>query len=372
MALIQTSHPAGSTSLSGIILASPEVGRGFGCAWRGARVESAGLVCLLALASCGNGSKRAQDDAEAQRPPAGTSAAAAPPRPPPAKVVTPVRLTQLAVSAYSTSLAIDDEAVYLMTENAAYRLVDGEPAQGIRLELGTGPVLTHSAFIYWSKGRIWSAPKQGGVPRELAKFAHQPQYFVTSGEATAWVDQPEPGSYAIHALDGKKARLLTSSTGELRALNMIGDSVYFVQRHVAGAWRIGVVSIDGAPARYGPEQKGRAPAQLAGSDALYYYDLDKARTTQLALDLGAEAIGVQNLVCSPIHVSQRIYCGCVEGIFEISKETHRPKVLAANRPGSITAVISNAERLAWTVDLGGDQLAVDMLPASSSDDAGLP
>jgi len=276
--------------------------------------------------------------------------------------VTPVRLTQLAGSAYSASLAIDDDAVYLMTSNAAYRLVDGEPAQGIRLDLGIGPVLTRSAFVYWSNGAIWSAPKQGGVPRELAKFAHQPQYFVTSGEATAWVDQPEPGSYAIHALDGKKPRSLTSSTGELRALNMIGDSIYFVQRHMPGAWRIGVVSIDGAPARYGPEQKGRAPAQLAGSDALYYYDLDKARTAKLSLDLQGEAVGVQNLVCSPIHVSERIYCGCVEGLFEISKETHRPTVLAANRPGSIISVISNAKRVAWTVDLGADQLAVDMLP----------
>ena len=88
---------------------------------------------------------------------------------------------------------MDAAAVVLMTSNAAYCLVDGEPLHGLRLDLGNGPVLTRAAFVFWAKGVIWSAPKQGGVTHELARFQHEPQYFVSSGEAFAWVDQSEEG-----------------------------------------------------------------------------------------------------------------------------------------------------------------------------------
>jgi hypothetical protein len=277
------------------------------------------------------------------------------------------RLARLSVSAYQTSIAMDDEAVYLMTSNAAYRLVDGEPEHGIQLDLGTGPVLTRTAFVFWSNGGIWSAPKQGGVTRELAKFAHQPQYFVSSGEALAWVDQTEEGVYTIQTLDGRKPRVLLTSSGEIRALDMIGEVVYFVQRPTDDSWRIGFVHLDGRAPEYATTRKGRAPSQLSGSDGIYYYDLDTTRILKLSPDLRHEEVQLKDLVCSPIQVSNRIYCGCVEGLFDVSKDTHRPRVLVHNRPGTITSVTSNAKAVAWTVDVGPDQLAVDMLLASEAE-----
>jgi len=51
-------------------------------------------------------------------------------------------------------------------------------------------------------------------------------------------------------------------------------------------------------------------------------------------------------------------------LFDVSKATHRPRVLAPDRAGSITNVISDANRVAWTVDVGENQLAVDTLAAS--------
>jgi hypothetical protein len=278
----------------------------------------------------------------------------------------------LPVSAYSVSLAMDDAAVYLMTSNAAYRLVDGEAPQGLRLDLGIGPVLTRSAFVFWSNGVIWSAPKEGGPARELAKLSHQPQYFVSSGEAFAWVDQSDDGLYTIQTLDGRKPRVLLSSMGELRALDMIGDVVYFVQRPANDSWRIGFVQRDGRPAEYAATKKGRAPALLTGSDAIYYYDLDTKRILRLSLDLRQEDVQLTELVCSPIQVSTRIYCGCVEGLFDVSKDTHQPRVLVYNRPGSITSVTSNSKAVAWTVDVGSDQLAVDFLPVESEGQAQVP
>jgi len=262
---------------------------------------------------------------------------------------------------------MDDDAVYLMTSNAAYRLVEGQPAQGIRLELGIGPVLTRTAFVFWANGSIWSAPKQGGVSRELAKFPHQPQYFVTSGEAFAWVDQTEEGLYTIQTLEGRKPRVLLSSSGEIRALAMIDSSVYFVQRPTDDSWRFGLVRLDDRAAAFGVTKKGRAPSQLAASDGIYYFELDTKRVLRLSPDLGDEQVQLNDLVCSPVQVSTRIYCGCVEGLFDVSTSTHEPRVLVHDRPGTITSLSSNSKAVAWITDIGADQLAVDLLPVSGPD-----
>ena len=283
-------------------------------------------------------------------------------------MASPKRLATLAVSAYQSKIALDDDAVYLMTGNAAYRLIDGEPTQGLPLGLGIGPVLTRSSFVFWWQGDIWSAPKEGGPAREVAKFSHQPQYFVSSGEALAWVDQSDQGLYTIQTLDARKPRVLLSSMGEIRALDMIGERVYFVQRPADDSWRIGVVPRAGGEARYAVTKRGRAPSQLSGSDAIYYYDLDAKRILKLSLDLRDEEVQLKDLVCSPIHVSTRIYCGCVEGLFDVSKDTHQPRVLVYNRPGTITSITSSSKAVAWTVDVGSEQLAVDFLPISEPEE----
>jgi hypothetical protein len=316
--------------------------------------KSVSYACAALLVfSCGRGSKHS--------PPA-PSSAELPPQPQTPQLSPPKRLTSLPISAYAASLALDDDAVYLLTSHAAYRLVEGQPPQGIQLELGIGATLSQSAFVFWSDGGIWSAPKQGGVTRRLAKFSHQPQYFVASGEAFAWVDESEDGLYTIQTLAGSQPRVLVSSTGEIRALNMIGDAVYFVQRPSDGSWRLGVVRIAGAKPEYATERKGRAPALLAGQDALYYYDLDQSKILKRSLDLRSEQVQLENFVCSPICVSSSIFCACVEGLFEVSKETREPTVLVHDRPGTITSISSSSRLVAWTVDLGQDQLAVDMLP----------
>lgn len=265
------------------------------------------------------------------------------------------------LSAYATSLALDDRAVYLLTSNAAYRLAPGEPARGIELELGVGAALTASAFIFWSKGAIWRAPKEGGISRKIAKFEHQPQYFVAFGEAFAWVDLSDDGLYTIQALDGPKPRVLVSSTGELSALNLIGNSLYFIQRPTDASWRIGLVAISGGEPRFTPERKGRRPAMLASSDQIYYYDLDGSQIARLSLDLGREETLLKSVVCSPISVASAIYCGSVEGLFEVDKEARKPRILVQGRSGSITNVVANPERIVWTTDVGADKLAVDQL-----------
>jgi hypothetical protein len=288
----------------------------------------------------------------------------------------PTRLAELSVSAYSTTLALDDDATYLLSPHRAYRLVPGEPVRGIELELGTGAAMTRTAFVFWNDGGIWLAPKTGGTTERVAMLPLRPQYFVASAEAFAWVSLRDDGTYSIQTLSGAQPRTLLSAQGELSALNMLRDAVYFVERPTPRSWRIGVVRTTGGTPEYGTERNGRRPALLTGEDAIYYYDVDRYRIRKLSLDLRRDhdlaSDLPSDLVCSPMHVARGIYCGCVEGLFEVQRTSHEPRVLSHGRPGSITNVKSDAQRVVWTVDLGADRMAIDLLPTTGADGAPAP
>jgi hypothetical protein len=318
------------------------------------------LVCLLAL--CSSCERRQKPGPSEVAPAARDAGKAQSVKEPGPALPQPVRLTELSISAYRASLALDEEAIYLLTSSAAYRLVAGQPAQGLALDLGVGATLTRSSIVFWSKGGIWSAPKQGGVTRELAKLPRPPQYFVASGDSFVWVAQSDEGLYTIQTLKDRAPRVLVSSEEELSALNVIDGSVYFVHRPSAGSWRIGRVGVSGGEPAYSAPRNGRRPALLSGSDDLYYYDVDRSETLRLLPDLRQEQSVLKNFVCSPIHANASIFCGCVEGLFEVSKASHEPRVLVHDRPGLITNINANSKVVAWTVDTGPDKLAVDMLP----------
>jgi hypothetical protein len=258
-----------------------------------------------------------------------------------------------------------------LAPNGAYRLVPGEPVQGIELDLGIGPTATHSSFVFWSDGGIWQAPKAGGTTRRLAKLSLRPQYFVASGENFAWVSLSDDGVYTIQTLAGTEPKTLVSASGEVAALAMVRDAVYFVDRPTPGSWRIGVVRIAGGTPEYTAERSGRRPSLLTGEDAIYYYDVDRFKVRRVSLELRREDDLASELVCSPVHVARGIFCGSVEGLFELTRPSHAPRVLSYNRPGSITNVQSDARRVLWTVDLGPNRLAVDMLPTTGPDGAPL-
>lgn len=313
--------------------------------------------------ACGRPAK--QDRTDGTLPPTSAVSAVSAPASDAARLVEPTRLIELPISAYSASLASDDDAVYLLTASAAYRLVPGEPGRRLELELGVGAVLTPSAFIFWSRDAIWRAPKTGGVTRPIAKLSPQPQYFAASGEDVAWVTLSGDGIYSIQTLQGDKPRVLVSSRGELSALNRIGSAIYFVHRPTADTWRIGRVEASGGAPHYAPDKRGRRPSMLSFADQLYYYDVDSSEIRSLSLDLRHEETRTRKLVCSPISVASAIYCGCVEGLFQVSKQSHEPRVLVHGRPGSITNIVADSRRVAWIADIGAEKLAVDLLPAPS-------
>jgi hypothetical protein len=310
-----------------------------------------GASALLLLAACSRGSPRSPGE------PATARAAA-----PAAKLVAPTRLLSLPVSAYTPSLALDGETVYLLTRDAAYRLVAGKPPRRTELDLGIGPVLAESGITFWSKGAIWNAAKEGGSVWRVATVPKQPEYFVASSAGIAWLDRADDGAYRLQTLDGQKARVLVAQQGEISAVHMVHDRVFFVTRGKDNSWRIGGVHIAGGEPAYTESRTGPTPAQLAGTESVVYYDMDKSEIRQLTPDLKTEHVWLKDFVCSPIHEANHVFCGRVEGLFEVLADSHTPKPLVFGRHQTITLVRANAKQVVWIADVGPDQLAVEMLP----------
>jgi hypothetical protein len=268
----------------------------------------------------------------------------------------------LATSAYTPSLGLDGEDIYLLTNHAAYRLSAGKPAQTIELELSHGSVLAESGIVYWSKGAIWNAAKHGGSVWRLASAPIQPEYFVTSGAHVAWLDRSAQGAYRIQTIDGVKSRVLLATQDELSAVHMNGESVFYVERGKNSTWRIGRVPIAGGEPSYTDSRSGPTPAQLTGRDGVVYYDMDKSEIRQLTADLKGEHVWLKDFVCSPIFEARHVFCARVEGLFQILADSHSPRPLTFGRRQTITLVRASSKQVVWIADTGPDQLAVEMLP----------
>jgi hypothetical protein len=310
-----------------------------------------GATALLFLLACNRASPRSPSG------PASAQEKALAPKP-----VAPTRLAFLSVSAYTPVLALDGELVYLLTRDAAYRLVAGMPPQKIELDLGIGPTLTDAGFVFWSKGAIWKATKDGGGVTRVAAVPKQPEYFVSSSEGIAWLDRPDDGPYRIQSLNGNRSRVLVAQQDEISVLNMVHHWVFFVQRGKDKSWRIGRVHTSSGELAYSDSRTGPTPAQLAGTESVVYYDMDTSEIRQLMPDLKSEQVWLKNFVCSPIHEAHHIFCARVEGLFEVLADSHTSKPLLSGPSATITLVRANSKQVAWISDMGPDKLAVESLP----------
>jgi hypothetical protein len=265
------------------------------------------------------------------------------------------------VSAYSVFLGLDGDVTYLLTRNAAYRLAPGKPPQKTALDLGIGPVLADSGIIFWSKGAIWNASKDGASVWRVAPLSKQPEYFVASSAGMAWLDRAEDGLFRIQALHGQKARVLVSDQGEISALNMVHDWVFFVLRAKDNSWRIGRVHAARGEPEYTDSRTGPTPALLTGAEDIVYYDMERSEIRQLTSDLKSEHVLLKDFVCSPIFEATNLFCGRVEGLFEVLADSRKTKFLWHGPRETVTLIRANSKQVVWAVDTGPDQLAIDML-----------
>jgi hypothetical protein len=308
-------------------------------------------VCVLVatvLLGCGRHAERAG-------PPA---AKVTPPTPEPTPLLT------LSGSAYAATLALDDEGSYLLTGDAAYRLVPGRTPERWGLDLGASPALMRDRLLYWSNGAFRQAPKRGGEPTVLAVVPHPPQRVVTSGDHVAWLDQAEDGRFTIQTLDGSRTRIVHAPRGYVAALAMEDDRIYFVEQ-AGTTWSLGVVSLSGGSARHTSTKTGRTPAMLAVAHDVFYYDGPSLTVRRVSSDLEREDVIARDVICSPIAVAERAYCAQPTGLVELDLDGGSRRPLRLGQRGTITAISASATQLVWLMDVGRGQLAVETIALTS-------
>jgi hypothetical protein len=312
-------------------------------------IASLGLLALAIATACG---RRAA-------PPAAT-----PPRPD-AAAATPDTLLSLPIAAYHASIvAGDDDVAYLLTNRAVHRLEPGRAPVARPLDLGSGAAATRTSFIHWSRGAVVASPKAGGPSRALAPLADPPQLFVASDAAVAWLKRSGDGVFSLHVLTGRKPTTLYTSPGNVDAVAMSGDTIFFVERPAGADWRIGRVGAAGGAATFTPLRKGRAPSMLAARGELAFYEGARFEVHRLSLDLARERTPVSGFVCSPLAMAENIYCAQVDGIFELGPDPPPRRLVPGSPARLVTDLAVGPKRLYWIVDAGADKLEVQSLPLS--------
>ena len=274
----------------------------------------------------------------------------------------PEQLLTLPISAYHPTLTVADDAIYLLTEHAAFRVTPGAAPESFNLELGLGAALTNNEIVYFSGGSVFLAPKRGGTPERVVDLPRRPQFYVADGDRFAWLDHAEDGHFAIQTLSAGKVRTLLAPQGQVVALTLLGEWAFFVEASDSSSFRIGGVREENHPL-YTPVHVGRPPSMLTHAhDLLYYYDGPRSQITELTPDLAHERAWVSGVICSPIAVSNAAYCGSVEGVYAVSEQSPKPHMLEENRGSMIATISASESRVAWLRDAGPDRLALETLP----------
>lgn len=278
----------------------------------------------------------------------------------------PTRLFSLPESAYGTTLIVDADATYLLTRDAAYRLVVGQDALKMPLAFGNGPTATRDAFVFWSDGAVFQAPKKGGKPQRIASLPHEPQRFIASSEHFAWLDHADDGRYTIQALRDGKPRVLHTSRAEVDTIALFAEQIVFVERATDGKWRFAAVSLKGGEPIYSPEHTGRTPAMLAVDQGVHYYDGNSLEIRRLAPDLQSETTLLKGSICSPLAVvGPDLYCASVDGPLRVSLPEQKPIALSPSGGRTITSLAAGPGRVVWVRDEGAQALAVETVNVAS-------
>lgn len=275
----------------------------------------------------------------------------------------PVTLLEWQESAYGVGLFVEGPTVLVLTPTTAIRLTDGEPLQKFAAPLSDNATLLGDSIVYWHDGAARIVSKSGGEPHSLAQVERTPQKFFAWERRLAWLERAEDGPFSLVTLDAKKPRVLHRTDAYLATATILRDWVYFVERGADGSWRIGGVSARDQRTVFSRPRQGRTPSMLVPTaDGLYYYDGPTRSVRRTSPDLEHEVVFAEDVICSPLAVSDRVVCGHVEGVYEIPGKGRSPRVLSHEPRGAIAAVAADEKRAVWIVDTAENRFAVRSLP----------
>jgi hypothetical protein len=228
------------------------------------------------------------------------------------------------------------------------------------LELGDTPVLSARGIVYWLDGALRMVPKRGGPAEVLANVARPPQRLCAARDNLAWVELDGGGS-GLRTLVGSEPRSLYRSPGEIDALALMDDRAYFVERD-HDRWRLGTVALGGGAPHFTQQYATRTPALLATAGDVFFYDGPSSTVRRFSAGLDREDVVGRDVICSPLAVSERIYCSQISLLFELSRDGGPARLLAPKRSGTIVALVATKTRLAWLLDVGENRTEVEVLP----------
>jgi hypothetical protein len=260
---------------------------------------------------------------------------------------------------------MDDDALYVMTPDRLHRVVVGKTTESFPVALGFSPAATSHSIVYWSEGWLWEVSKRGGEPSRIAQLPKQPQTLVAAEHRVGWVGASGPG-FSVWTLDDRRPRSLHSSESRIEALTLTDDFAYFVERQEPASWRIGRAPTGGGELSFTRPRPGRTPASVvAFGDGVHYQDARAGYAVQkLSLDLGRERTLAKDVVCSPLAVSDAVFCAQLHGLVEVPLDGRPPERLAILDGHPITDLVAGPKRIAWISDVGRDQSTVRVLERS--------
>ena len=266
-----------------------------------------------------------------------------------------------ATSAFRAGLAVDDYAVYLLTDEVAHRIVPGSAPERTPIAHGVGAAVTRTDYVYWSNGAVWRVPIAGGRAHRVTPLPLEPQYFMAAGNDFAWLSMQNRERFVIQTYDDRTVRSLVSVEGRIETATMSAGRVYFVARSDAMSWRIGSVPVRGGEPTYSALKIGQTPSKLSVEGDVYYYDVKSNELRELSSDLARERTLTHDFICSPLTVSVRIYCPNMSGMFELAR--HQGAKLMPLFPSRtrISAVAASSKFLVWLTDAGPDRLSLKMI-----------
>ncbi len=146
----------------------------------------------------------------------------------------------------------------------------------------------------------------------------------------------------------------------IATLSAKDDRAFFAEATVEGFRIVSVTS--GGQTAFGPPHPGRTPAALLVSESIYYYDGPQGEVRRASLTLETEEVVARDLVCSPLHVAEKLYCAFPGSIAAISPDGLSKVDLAVHAKGPISSLTTFENRLVWIEDAGAERLVVRSLP----------
>lgn len=312
------------------------------------------IACAAAVTSLAGCDQRAPElsaAATSAAPAPVTSAATAP--------AAPRLLLELPSSPYSASLVLDGTTPALLTVEGLHHL-GASPAPPLAFDKGDLGVVVGGDIVRWMNGELRRRPRGGDGWLAFSRPSAPPQRVAAGREELAWVQGDGGSSASIWTARGAEPRRLAAAPGGVATLSLHDDQVFFVEQLAAPGWRLGAVSISGGPVRYGPPQTGRAPAMLAVTSDVFYYDGPRLSVYRVSTDLRrAERLG-SDVICSPLAVADSVYCSQPGAILALPLSGGAARVVTPTH-GTVTALSASSTELIWLREASGGGLRVEAI-----------